>query len=209
MFELDSPGKVRKNEGLDDENLSSYLKKKLGDSNKSLEIKQFKKGFSNLTYSIIWGNNEYVLRKPPFGANIKGGHDMKREYTVLSNLSKHYSKVPKTYLFEDNKNIIGSPFYIMQRLNGVILRPNTPEVSMPDEKDIKKLSSNFIKNMAELHSLDYKMIGLKDFGKGDGYGMRQIIGWSERYKKSKTDDIKEMDNLMSWLINNLPKQNKS
>ena len=68
---------------------------------------------------------------------------MKREYTVLSNLSKHYSKVPKTYLFEENKNIIGSPFYIMQRLNGVILRSNTPEISMPDEKDIKKIIFKF------------------------------------------------------------------
>ena len=209
MIELDSPGEVRKSEELNNLNLSFYLKKKLGSSRRPLVIKQFKKGFSNLTYSIIWDKNEYVLRKPPFVANIKSGHDMRREYNVLSNLSKYYNKVPKTYFFEDDKNVLGSSFYVMQRLNGIILRPNTPESSMPDKKDISKLSKNFIKILTELHALKYKKVGLDDLGKGDGYGMRQIVGWSERYKNSKTDDIKEMNNLMSWLINNLPKQNKS
>ena len=209
MIELDSPGEVRKSEELNNPNLSFYLKKKLGRYRSPLVIKQLKKGFSNLTYSIIWDKNEYVLRKPPFVANIKSGHDMRREYNVLSNLSKYYNKVPKTYFFEDDKNVLGSSFYVMQRLNGIILRPNTPESSMPDKKDISKLSKNFIKILTELHALKYKKMGLDDLGKGDGYGMRQIVGWSERYKNSKTDDIKEMNNLMSWLINNLPKQNKS
>ena len=153
MIELDFPGDVRKSEELNNLNLSFYLKKKLGSSKRPLVIKQFKKGFSNLTYSIIWNKNEYVLRKPPFGANIKSGHDMRREYHVLSNLSKYYNKVPKTYFFEDDKNIIGS-------------------------------SKNFIKTLTELHALKYKKVGLDDLGKGDGYGMRQIIGWSERYKNS-------------------------
>lgn len=209
MIELDSPGEVRKSEELNNLNLSFYLKNKLGSSKRPLVINQFKKGFSNLTYSIIWDKNEYVLRKPPFGANIKSGHDMRREYNVLSNLSKYYNKVPKTYFFEDDKNVIGSSFYVMQRLNGIILRPNTSESSMPDKKDISKLSKNFIKTLTELHGLQYKKMGLDNLGKGVGYGMRQIVGWSERYKNSKTDDIKEMNSLMSWLINNLPKQNKS
>ena len=91
MIELDSPGEVRKSEELNNLNLSFYLKKKLGSSKTPLVINQFKKGFSNLTYSIIWDKNEYVLRKPPFGANIKSGHDMRREYNVLSNLSKYLS----------------------------------------------------------------------------------------------------------------------
>ena len=188
MIELDSPGEVRKSEALNNLNLSFYLKKKLGSSRRPLVIKQFKKGFSNLTYSIIWDKNEYVLRKPPFVANIKSGHDMRREYNVLSNLSKYYNKVPKTYFFEDDKNVLGSSFYVMQRLNGIILRPNTPESSMPDKKDISKLSKNFIKTLTELHALKYKKVGLDDLGKGDGYGMRQIVGWSKRYKNSKTDD---------------------
>ena len=111
MIELDSPGEVRKSEELNNLNLSFYLKKKLGHSRKSLVIKQFKKGFSNLTYSIIWDKNEYVLRKPPFGANIKSGHDMKREYDVLSNLSRYYNKVPKTYFFEDEIWTINIPLF--------------------------------------------------------------------------------------------------
>ena len=158
MIELDSPGEVRKSEALNNLNLSFYLKKKLGSSRRPLVIKQFKKGFSNLTYSIIWDKNEYVLRKPPFVANIKSGHDMRREYNVLSNLSKYYNKVPKTYFFEDDKNVLGSSFYVMQRLNGIILRPNTPESSMPDKKDISKLSKNFIK----IHKI-LQFMGIKIF----------------------------------------------
>ena len=96
MLELDFPGEIRDNEKLDTKILSEILKNKFGSSSDSLEIKQYRKGYSNLTYNLLWNNKEFILRKAPFGALVKGGHDMKREFNILSRLSLHYDKVPKT-----------------------------------------------------------------------------------------------------------------
>ena len=206
MLELDSPGEIRDNEKLDSKILSEILKNKFGSSSNSLEIKQYRKGYSNLTYNLLWNNKEFILRKAPFGALVKGGHDMKREFNILSRLSLHYDKVPKTYFYFDDKNIIDFDFYLMEKLEGIILRPKTLNSMMPEKNVTKKLSENFIKTLSSLHKLDFKKINLDFLGKGDGYAKRQVLGWSERYNKSKTDEIKEMRHIMSWLLNNLPKE---
>ena len=202
MLELDAPEKVRKEEAIDIKKLSNILKKKFGFSSKKPIIKQYRKGFSNLTYNIFWDNKEYILRRPPLGKVTKGGHDMKREYNILSNLSKHYDKVPKTYLYFNDKKLFEFDFYLMEKLEGIILRPNTPNELMPGKKIMKNISKKFIKTLSSLHKLDYKILGLEKFKKGNGYSSRQIIGWSERYFKSKTNKIKEMDFVINWLSKN-------
>jgi len=206
MLKIDSPEEVRKNEKIDQKILSQILKDKLGSSSNLFELKQYRKGYSNLTYNIYWKNKEFVLRKAPFGAAVKGGHDMKREFDILSKLSLHYDKVPKTYFYYNNKNVLDFDFYLMEKLKGIILRPNTSSSLMPNKTTLKKLSKNFIKTLSELHDLDFRKIGLEFLGKGQGYAKRQIYGWSERYNKSKTDEIKEMNYLIKWLIDNLPKK---
>ena len=120
MLELDFPGEIRDNEKIDIKILSEILKNKFGSSSNSLEIKQYRKGYSNLTYNLLWNNKEFILRKAPFGALVKGGHDMKREFNILSRLSLHYDKVPKTYFYFDDKNIIDFDFYLMEKLEGII-----------------------------------------------------------------------------------------
>ena len=206
MLELDFPGEIRDNEKIDIKILSEILKNKFGSSSNSLEIKQYRKGYSNLTYNLLWNNKEFILRKAPFGALVKGGHDMKREFNILSRLSLHYDKVPKTYFYFDDKSIIDFDFYLMEKLEGIILRPKTLNSMMPEKDVTKKLSVNFIKTLSSLHKLDFKKIDLEFLGKGNGYAKRQVVGWSERYNKSKTDEIKEMEYLMNWLLNNLPKE---
>ena len=154
MLKIDSPEEVRKNEKIDQKILSQILKDKLGSSSNLFELKQYRKGYSNLTYNIYWKNKEFVLRKAPFGAAVKGGHDMKREFDILSKLSLHYDKVPKTYFYYNNKNVLDFDFYLMEKLKGVILRPNTSSSLMPNKTTLKKLSKNFIKTLSELHDLD-------------------------------------------------------
>tara|TARA_B100000579_G_scaffold91917_2_gene72601 strand:+ start:7523 stop:8596 length:1074 start_codon:yes stop_codon:yes gene_type:complete len=208
MLELDAPEEVRKEEAIDIKKISSILNKNLGFSSKKLIVKQYRKGFSNLTYNISWNNNEFILRRPPLGKVTKGGHDMQREYEILSKLSKHYDKVPKTYLYFNDKKFLEYDFYLMEKLEGIILRPNTPNELMPDKSSMENVSKIFIKTLSSLHKLDYKKLGLENFKKGNGYSSRQIFGWSKRYLQSKTNEIKEMDFIINWLSKNQKSKEK-
>lgn len=114
---LDKAKAVRKGEQLNEEKLLRYLNQSLGKEEPSLEVKQFPSGFSNLTYLIQYDKEEYVLRRPPFGANVKSGHDMGREYNILKALEGQYTKAPKPVLFCENLEILEAPFYLMRLKN--------------------------------------------------------------------------------------------
>jgi aminoglycoside phosphotransferase (APT) family kinase protein len=201
---MDKATKTRTGEELDDVKLNSYLKEKTPFSQyyDNLEILQFPSGFSNLTYLVRFGDREFVLRKPPFGANIKGGHDMHREYRILSALQASYSKVPKAIVYCDDPSVIGSPFYVMERVKGLILRANTP-LSQFSPDQFENASVALIDTLAELHQLDYKTAGLGDLGNPTGYTQRQVNGWIKRYENAKTDEIKEIDDTTAWLNANV------
>lgn len=198
---------VRSDELLDIDKLEPYLKEGLPELEGPLVVEQFPKGFSNLTYLIRVGERELVLRRPPFGANIKGGHDMGREYRILSQLIDVYPKVPKPYLFCEDESVLGAPFYVMERLSGVILRPHMPPEMIPEPPLMGRIAEGLIDNLATLHGLDYGAAGLGDFGRPEGYVERQITGWSKRYLRSKTDYLADMERTAAWLSDNLPAGN--
>jgi len=119
---IDKANDIRKGEELDIVSLSSYLKEHIDGLSGDLEVKQFPGGASNLTYLLKVGEKEMVMRRPPFGAKIKSAHDMGREHKVLSALSKGYSKAPTPLVYCEDESIIGAPFYVMERVKGVIIR---------------------------------------------------------------------------------------
>lgn len=200
---IDKPGKVR--EPINAEALLEYLSKQIPDIKPPLEIEQFRSGHSNLTYLLRSGEKEYILRMPPKGAHkIKKGHNMFREYRVQRDLYPHFKKVPRTYLYCDNPDIIGAEFYIMERVRGLILRVQLPEGINPTPKEMKTLAENFVQTYVEIHNIDYKSIGLADFGNPHGYVRRQIEGWAERYRNAKTDDIPEIERTITWLSERIP-----
>ncbi len=201
---LDKAKEVRKGENLDEETLSEFLGKALSEPNGKLSVKQFPSGFSNLTYLINFANKDYVLRRPPFGVNIKSGHDMSREYTILSALNGSYDKAPKPILFERKAGVLDAPFYLMERVEGTILRGGTPAEELPSKEQFKSLSENFVSTLVELHKLDYKAIGLESLGSPKGYATRQVEGWGKRYQKSKTSEVKSMEKTALWLSKNIP-----
>ena len=170
---------VRKGEELQMENLQSYLQQFLANKG-DLKVSQFPSGYSNLTYLVQLGKMEYVLRRPPIGAQIKSGHDMKREYDVLTALKPNYGKVPTPILYCQDQTILGCPFYLMERVEGVILRAKMPEGMIPSTALMPGISNSFVDTFVELHQLDVKEIGLDDFGKPEGYIQRQIEGWTKR-----------------------------
>lgn len=201
---IDKPTAIRSGEELNLEKLKAYLNEKLSGEGGAFSVEQFPSGFSNLTYLIRRGELEWVLRRPPFGANIKSAHDMGREYRVLSHLIKVYPKVPLPLDYCEDTSIIGAPFYVMQRVKGVILRSATPRSLALTPKLMQELSKSFIDNLVELHRVDYAVAGLSDLGRPDGYVERQITGWSTRYRNAQTDEIKALDQVMQWLKANMP-----
>ena len=206
---LDKAKAVRKGENLNEAALQQYLAKHLGQEKGELTVQQFPSGFSNLTYLIQFAEKDYVLRRPPFGANIKSGHDMGREFKILSALEGNYDKAPKPILFCEDLSVLDAPFYLMERVQGTILRASTPQEQMPSPAQFESLSNNLVDTLVELHQLDYKSIGLGDLGNPEGYVKRQVVGWSKRYQKAKTHDNKEMEATAVWLNNNWPKKSQA
>ncbi|SMG12722.1 phosphotransferase family protein [Arenibacter troitsensis] len=204
----DKSTKVRKGEELGVGNLKSYLNH-FFEIDGDINIAQFPSGYSNLTYLLQIGKSEYVLRRPPIGANIKSGHDMKREFDILSALKPSYTKVPKPILYCEDNTVLGCPFYLMERVEGVILRAKMPEGMIPSTAEMQGISNSFVDTFVDLHQLNVKDIGLDNFGKPEGYMQRQIEGWTKRYYKSKTDEIPKIEAAAKWLGQNTPKEPKN
>lgn len=202
---IDEPTTVRDGEELDAAKLKSYLDAHLESGCQNITVEQFPSGYSNLTYRVICDDNDYVLRRPPFGNQVKSAHDMGREFRVLSQLSKAYAPAPRPLLYCQDSDVLGEPFYLMERRRGVILRgPKPPEEMAEDTDLVRQTCLAFIDNLAQLHSLDYRAIGLDDLGKPDGYIGRQVNGWRKRYEHAKTHDMKAIEQLGDWLADNMP-----
>jgi aminoglycoside phosphotransferase (APT) family kinase protein len=201
---IDQPRAVRPGEELNVAGLSNYLSERLGGPSGELIVSQFPSGHSNLTYFVQIGEHEFVLRRPPFGANIKSAHDMAREYRILSHLYPVYNKIPRAILYCDDESIIGAPFYIMERVKGIVLRAKPPKGLNLAPDVMQKLSIASVDNLAAIHAVGYNSAGLGDLGKPQGYVARQVRGWTERYVNAKTDDIPEMERVATWLAEHLP-----
>ncbi|MBF0119537.1 MAG: phosphotransferase family protein [Desulfobacterales bacterium] len=209
MKSIDEPIEVREGEQINQKNLEMFLKSHIPDLNGELIISQFPSGFSNLTYLLKLGEREMVLRKPPYGKKAKSAHDMAREYKILNALKPVFPYAPTPLLYSEELDIIGSPFYLMERVKGIILRKKLPKELMLSKIDARKLCENLISVFYELHSIDYKAIGLEDFGKPEGYVRRQVDGWSKRYMDARTDDVPDFEKVMQWMQDNMPKDCKT
>ncbi|HEU5012268.1 MAG TPA: phosphotransferase family protein [Roseiflexaceae bacterium] len=200
---IDRPGPVRSGEALPIAQLEAYLREQLGASG-PFAVEQFPGGFSNLTYLVHFGEHEFVLRRPPFGANIRGGHDMRREYRILRGLQPSYGKVPRPLLFCDDLNVLDGPFYVMERVKGIILRNLAPQQLDLTPDLMRQICLSLIDTFVNLHAIDYQAAGLGDLGKPAGYTARQVNGWSRRYADARTDDVPAMEHAAAWLHAHLP-----
>jgi len=198
---------VNKEEALPLDKLMQYLYENelVIDPKSKLETKRFAGGLSNLTYLLQVENKEYVLRRPPFGA-VKRGHDMEREFKVLSNLKNEFSKIPKVHFFNHDDSVIGSSFYIMDKSDGIILNLKEAKNRNISENEFKIISNTWLNTFVELHGVNYKAAGLEDLGKPEGYVERQITNWAKQYNKAKTEEIPESENVIRWLHAKQPKQ---
>jgi aminoglycoside phosphotransferase (APT) family kinase protein len=202
---IDTPTTVRSGAELDSGALAKYLSAHLNQPLSDIAIEQFPGGYSNLTYLIKINNEEYVLRKPPVGANIKSAHDMVREFAVLKALREAgYPKAPEPIHLCGDESIIGSKFYLMKRVRGIILRSKIPNGLTISPGTFGQLSKAAINGLAELHRLDTTGTAFCSLGKPEGYVERQVKGWIQRYENAMTDDIAPMDEVRNWLEKNIP-----
>lgn len=210
----DTPTTTRPGEELNIPALQAYLNDHAPDVGTIASVAQFPGGYSNLTYLLNaqsrgLAERDYVLRRPPVGAKeIKGGHDMSREFRVLTLLrDAGYPKIPDPVIFCEDEAVLGCPFYIMARVPGVILRANTaPRMNIPADT-MRRLSESLVDNLVQLHALDVQPTGLGQLGKPEGYVKRQVEGWSKRYLAAQTDDLPAMTDLARYLADSLPDQN--
>jgi aminoglycoside phosphotransferase (APT) family kinase protein len=198
----DTAKDVRSGEELDLAKLTGYLEQKFGPG--AVTVSQFPGGHSNLTYLVRHGDREFVLRRPPFGSKVKSAHDMGREYTVLSKLAPVYDRAPQPYAYEPTGEVLGAPFYLMQRVHGVILRRDMPADVSGDPVRVRQICEHLIDALVDLHAVDYAAAGLSDFGKPAGYVERQVTGWSKRYVDSQTDEIASINEVSAWLTAHMP-----
>jgi aminoglycoside phosphotransferase (APT) family kinase protein len=201
----DIPEIIRPGEELDLARLEPYLRSHFPGLPGPLVVRQFPSGHSNLTYSVTLGEKEMVLRRPPFGSKVKTAHDMGREFRVLDKLHAHYP-APKPLLHCTDESVMGAPFYVMERVHGVVVRQQLPPGLDFSPPVARRLSESFIDNLAALHSLDYNALGLGDLGKPQGYMERQMRGWTERYYGSKTHELPEVETITAWLTQHMPPQ---
>jgi aminoglycoside phosphotransferase (APT) family kinase protein len=201
---LDGARAVRPGEELDLAKLEPYLAAHLPGFEPPLSVEQFPGGHSNLTYLLSAGPRKLVLRRPPFGTPVKSAHDMGREYRILSRLPAVYPRAPRALLHCEDPAILGAPFFVMERVEGVILRGARPRGVVLDEAAMAKISRATVDGLAELHAVDYRTAGLGELGKPEGYVSRQVSGWIERYQKARTDDVPDMDKVAAWMVSHQP-----
>lgn len=182
--------------------LSAYLGARVAGFAGPVEVRQFKGGQSNPTYLVTTADRAYVLRRKPPGKLLPSAHAVDREYRVLAALGKAGFPVPRVHLYCDDAEVIGTPFYLMDQVEGrVVWVPSMPGATAAERA---ATYADMGRVIAELHRFDPVELGLGDFGKGQDYVARQAARWSTQYLASKTDDIAAMDRLIAWLPDHLP-----
>lgn len=195
---------VRPDEELDWDALATYLSARLAGADAPLAVSQFPGGHSNLTYLLRFGEQEYVLRRPPLGPVAPTAHDMTREHRVLAALWRVFPPAPQPYLLCEDPGVIGAPFYVMERRHGLVVRTAIPPEIGGNLACRRRVSEAVVDTLAALHAVDWEAAGLAGLGRPAGFVERQVRGWAERYERAKTREIQAIRDLARWLAERIP-----
>lgn len=165
-------------------------------------------GRSNLTYFINSDDSTFVLRRPPLGHVLDTAHDMSREYRVISALTGTDVPVAEPLLFCDDTEVIGAPFYLMAKVDGVVLRDFDDAMAI-GAAQIPELSYRLVNTLGRLHATDPAEIGLEDFGRPEGFLERQIRRWTKQLDASRSRDVPGIDDLVEKLADRIPRTQRA
>ncbi|WP_027861052.1 phosphotransferase family protein [Marmoricola sp. URHB0036] len=204
MSEIDGASAVREEDRFDVDAVRTWLAERGTELAEDVEVAQFGGGASNLTYSLRDGLHDLILRRPPSGQKARGAHDMGREFRIQDGLRDVFPLVPEMVALCDDESVIGSEFYVMKRVEGIIPRRDFPPGVQLDEKQTRELCTNALDVLIDLHGVDVDATPLASMNKGTGYVERQISGWSTRFRNAHTEDIGDYETVMAWLAEHQP-----
>ncbi len=208
MTEVAGAAPVREEDAFDVERVATWLRENASataDLVGTPEVRQFMGGASNLTYLLRYAGGpasagrDLILRRPPTGTKARGAHDMGREHDIQAALAPVFPVVPRMVAYCGDESVIGSEFYVMERIEGTILRRDVPDELGLDREGVERLCRNAVDVLVALHDVDLDASGLAGFDRGDGYVRRQVEGWSGRYRRARTDDVGDFEATMAWL----------
>ena len=197
---------IRPEERFDEDRAAGYLRRALPELLGAGELRfdQFPGGAANLTYRVVSDDTELVLRRAPLGEVAKGGHDMEREYRVLSRLWQLYDRAPRAYHFCADPEVLGKPFFVMERRHGHVVRSSWPDPYREDPERRGAAAAGLVAALAELHLVDPAAVGLADLGRPDGFVGRQVQGWKRRWEAAATRAVPAMDEAAELLERRIP-----
>jgi aminoglycoside phosphotransferase (APT) family kinase protein len=193
---------VREPHRFDQSRLERYLRDHMPNFRGPLAVRQFVGGQSNPTFLIETPDARFVMRKKPPGTLLPSAHQVEREYRIIKALAGTDVPVPCVHLLCEDAGVIGTAFFVMDFVAGRVMRDPIMPDSNPDERAACYDSMNDV--LARLHKVDFRAVGLGDFGRPDGYVARQLARWTRQYEASKIDEIPDMDRLIDWLNRHIP-----
>ncbi len=196
-------GAVRSEDAFDATRAAEWLRENTSGQagiNGTPEVRQFHGGASNLTYLLRYpSGRDLILRRPPSGTKARGAHDMRREHDIQAALAPVFAPVAPMVAYCGDEDVVGSEFYVMDRLVGTILRRDVPPGLGLDRDGVAAMCRNAVDVLVDLHSVDVGAAGLADLDRGDGYVARQVGGWSDRFRRARTPDVPDLEATMGWL----------
>jgi aminoglycoside phosphotransferase (APT) family kinase protein len=197
---------IRDEERFDERAVGEYLRVALPDliGDHDLHFDQFPGGAANLTYRVVAGDTELVLRRAPLGEVARGGHDMAREYRVLSRLWRAFAPAPRAYHFCEDAAVMGKPFFVMERRHGYVIRAEWPPSWGEDPAIRRHMGAELTTTLAQLHTVDPAAVDLADLGRPDGFVSRQVDGWSRRWESARTRPVPDMEAVAQLLHRHIP-----
>ena len=195
-------------EEMDWPTLEAWLRNRMPELDGDMDVVQFTGGHANLTYCVSFGGRDLVVRRPPFGEIPPGAHDMAREYRVLSGLNPVFDRAPRALAFCEEETVIGAPFLVVERRQGVVVRSEIPPSLAALPGVGRRLSGALIDALAEFHAVDPAVAGLEQLGRPEGFLDRQLAGWHDRWLRATPEPIPLFDEVHARLVDTRPGQSR-
>lgn len=205
---LDQAQTTRAEDRFDIAAVDAWLKQALDGLQGQPQVTQFARGASNLTYCLQYDNRALILRRPPVGTKAASAHNMAREYRIQKALAPVFPKVPAMLALCSDASILGAEFYVMAKVDGIILRRDWPPQLGMNRLAVRALCERAIDTLIALHQVNVMTSGLQGLAKGEGYNRRQIDGWSERFRRARTWNVSKRgaEQVMAWLDQHCPEE---
>ena len=194
-------------EGIDEARVGDWLDENVADASGPYAYERIAGGRSNLTYSVTdSAGNRWALRRPPLGKALGSAHDMGREHRVVSALAATDVPVAPIAGYCTDESVNGAPFYVMEFVEGPILRQRPDAETFPDQDERRAIGERVVDTLVTIHSVDPDGAGLGELGKKEGYVARQLRRWQGQWEGSKTREVPLVEDVRDRLAERVPEQ---